>query len=288
MRAVVAEYDLKPCDDLLEALDLVRLGHRPFAGGTDLMVQFESGRLEHRKYVDVSRIPDLHGISSADSDSIRIGAAVPYSEILRHPELAKEFPMLLQAARMTGAVAIQNRGTLGGNMANASPAADSPPVLLVHNARIDVVSVRGHREIPIGEFYLGYKRTALAPDEMIRSILIPRHRDGFPIYHYRKVGTRSAQAISKICFAGLISRDPTDRITDVRIGLGAVGPVPLRCLKTEQVLSGKTPQELNLTAVQQILLSEISPITDLRSTREYRARVAMNLLQELIHAKPRG
>src|SRR5277367_3041183 len=170
---------------------------RAFAGGTDLMVLLEAGKLPHRKFLNIWNLGELRGIA-ATAEHVTLGALTTYSEVQRHEILAREFPLLCRAAAETGSVATQNRGTLGGNIANASPAADSPPALLVYNADLELVSASGSRWLPYHGFWTGYKQTNLRPDELIRAIRVARPRGTWKQY-FRKVGTRRAQAISKIC-----------------------------------------------------------------------------------------
>jgi len=189
--------------------------------------------------------------------------------------------MLCQAASETGGLAIQNRGTLGGNIVNASPAADSPPALLAYNAEVELLSVRGSRWVPYAEFHTGYKETVMQPDELLAHIRLPRLWPDLQHY-YRKVGTRKAQAISKICFAA------TARITDqsvslVRIALGSVAPIPLRCRKTEDALQGGRLDENAIAKAKDELSREIVPIDDIRSTKDYRLQVSLNVLDDFLH-----
>jgi CO/xanthine dehydrogenase FAD-binding subunit len=207
-----------------------------------------------------------------------INALTTYSEIRRHELLIREFPLLCRAAAETGSFATQNRGTLGGNIANASPAADSPPALLVYDAELELVSANGARWVPYRGFWKGYKKIDLRDDELICAIRMPRNKT-FSKQFYRKVGTRRAQAISKVCFAGAAHMD-AGRIVDVRIALGSVAPTVLRATETEKILQGEKPAAATLHAAQESLAREIVPIDDMRSTARYRLRVAQNLLAE--------
>ena len=198
---------------------------QPFAGGTDLMVLLEAGKLSHKRFLDLSTLSDLQGIE-VTAEAVIIGALTTYTEIQRHPVLQSDFPVLCAAARETGSVATQNRGTLGGNIVNASPAADSPPALLVYDAEIELVSQRGVRWLPYHGFHTGYKKMQLAPEELLRAIRLPRRTAKWKQY-YRKVGTRKAQAISKVCFAGAALVE-NGVILDVRVALGSVAPVVMR------------------------------------------------------------
>ncbi len=163
------------------------------------MVLLEAGKLPHKKFLNIWNLGELRGIA-ATAEHVTLGALTTYAEVQRHEILAREFPLLCRAAAETGSVATQNRGTLGGNIANASPAADSPPALLVYDAEIEIVSAGGARWVPYASFHTGYKEMNLRAGELIRRIRVPRSRAGWKQY-FRKVGTRRAQAISKICFA---------------------------------------------------------------------------------------
>jgi len=243
------------------------------------MVLLEAGTLPRGRYVSVWGLPELRGVEVTDT-AVTLGALTTYSDVLAHPVLRAEFPMLAQAAAETGGVATQNRGTLGGNIANASPAADSPPALLVYDAELELVSVRGSRRVPYDRFHTGYKKMDLAADELIRSITIPRGRRGW-IESYRKVGTRKAQAISKICFAAAAALDG-DVVRDARLALGSVAPTVVRCAHAEAALRGRTLVDEVVAAAREALARDIAPIDDVRSTARYRLRVAENLLIQFL------
>jgi CO/xanthine dehydrogenase FAD-binding subunit len=266
----------------MEALGL--LAHEPgvwqaFAGGTDLMVLLEAGKLSHKKFLSLAKLADFRGIE-VNSDSVILGALTTYTEIRNHPVLQAEFPLLCTAARETGSVATQNRGTLGGNIVNASPAADSPPALLVYDAEVELISERGVRWLPYHGFHTGYKKMQLAPDELLRAIRLPRRAIPWKQY-YRKVGTRKAQAISKVCFAGAAQID-NGTVRDIRIALGSIAPIVLRAVKTEAALREKEITPGVIVPAKEVLTREIAPIDDIRSTARYRLRVALNLLQEFL------
>jgi CO/xanthine dehydrogenase FAD-binding subunit len=282
VRAYLPAYRLEKARNLNDVLD--RLSREPgqwklFAGGTDLMVLLEAGKLAHRNFLSVWRMPELTGIEVAP-DFIAFGSATTYTEIRNHAALAREFPLLCQAASEIGAVATQNRGTLGGNIANASPAADSPPALLVYDAEIELVSTRGARWRPLHGFYSGYKQMDLRSDELVRRIRLARRRNSWRD-HYRKVGTRQAQAISKVCFAGSAHLEDK-KITDIRLAFGSVSPIVLRATETENFLRGEKLSPAIARAAAEKLAQEIKPIDDIRSTANYRRRVAQNLLTEFL------
>jgi len=283
MRAYVPAYQLISPTSLGEALDVLARAEnewQPFAGGTDLKVLLEAGKLPQKNYVNIWNLSELRGIEVTESH-VTLGALTTYTEIQHHETLRAEFPMLCQAASETGGLAIQNRGTIGGNIVNASPAADSPPALLAYDAELELISVKGSRMIPYHSFHTGYKQMNIRPEELLRGVRLPRTSAGLTHY-YRKVGTRKAQAISKVCFAG-VARMNGDQIVDVRVALGSVAPVPIRCLKTEAALLGQIISVATATAGKSVLTAEIAPIDDLRSTSDYRLRVSINLLGDFIH-----
>jgi CO/xanthine dehydrogenase FAD-binding subunit len=273
MRSYVPSYNLIAPRNLEHALSLIGEQSKPFAGGTDLMVLFEAGKLAHKQYVSIWGLPELRGIE-VSPDYVTLGALTTYTEVQRHPVLRREFPLLAQAASETGGIATQNRGTLGGNIVNASPAADSPPALLVYDAELELISASGTRWVPYAGFHTGYKQMILRPDELVSRIRLPRGREGWTHY-YRKVGTRRAQAISKICFAGALRLEGS-KIVDVRIALGSVAPTVIRCYRTEEAIK-RDPENARAQ-----LAMEIAPIDDVRSTAVYRRRVTTNLLEEFL------
>jgi len=240
---------------------------RPIAGGTDLMVMMHAGaiRPEPRAVLDLWSLPELKGIRRV-GDQLEIGAAEPYTGIIRSAEAQRYVAALVAAARTIGAAQIQNRGTLGGNLANASPAGDTLPVLLAY----DAVVVTDRRSIPIDEFFLGYRKTALHADELITAVRFPLDRE----IRFRKVGTRAAQAISKIVMA--VSLRPA------RIAIGSVAEVPLRAVGAERAL-----ERGDVAGAVAAVAADIRPIDDVRSTAAYRRAVTQNVLRELLDASTR-
>ena len=282
MRAFIPNYQVTTPASLADALALLKSEPgvwKPFAGGTDLMVLLEAGKLPHRNYVNIWNLDELRGLDVTDTH-ITLGALTTYTEIQADPILRREFPMLCQAASETGGLAIQNRGTLGGNIVNASPAADSPPALLAYDAEIELVSTGGSRRLPYQGFHTGYKQMHIRPDELLARIRLPRDTTDWAHY-YRKVGTRKAQAISKVCFAAVGKMDH-EQISDVRIAVGSVAPIVVRCVQTESTLRGRKPDAETIKLACDILSHEISPIDDIRSTANYRLQVAKNLLTDFL------
>jgi len=287
MRSDPRDYELIAPGNLRTVVELLSRSPGewlPIAGGTDIMVQYAAGKLPSRKLVSVWNLPELRSIEVLPEE-IRVGAGSTYTDIREHEVIAREFSMLARAASWTGGIANQNRGTIGGNIVNASPAADSLPALLAYDAQLILVSVRGERRIPYAAFHTGYKEMRLAPDELIKTISLPRKFSGY-VCHSRKVGSRNAQAISKVCMAALgrvAVTGPSETIEDARIALGSVAPVPLRLGETERIVNGKIIDESLVRLARKIAIAEIKPIDDIRSTAKYRAAVAGNLVAEFLN-----
>lgn len=284
MRSHPAEYDMVSPGNLngvLQLLDNQPGQWLPVAGGTEVMVLFGAGKLAARQLVNLWNIAELRTIRE-DADTLTLGAGCTFSQIRACSAVQRHFPLLGQAASWTGSIANQNRATVAGNLANASPAADSPPALLAYDAELELISARGKRQIPYRDFHLGYKRTALHPSELILSVHLKKSFDGHFSYG-RKAGARNAQAISKVCIAG-VGRVAEGRVEDVRIGIGAVAPVPVRLSAVEAALRGGVINDHLIAGARRALDAEIAPIDDIRSIAEYRRFVARNLLEEFLRS----
>jgi CO/xanthine dehydrogenase FAD-binding subunit len=209
-----------------------------------------------------------------------IGAGTTFCDLRSNAYIAAEFPLLSKAASWIGSIANQSRATLGGNLVNGSPAADSSPALLVYDAIIELISVRGKRRMPYSEFHTGYKQNAMTADELLYAIHLPRrftpHRQ-----YLRKVGTRRAMAISKVALgATALMKDGV--IEDIRLAAASLAPFPARLIKTEAALAGKAPDANVIESARQALLAEAQPIDDIRSNAQYRKVVGANLLEEFL------
>ncbi|MHB8499385.1 MAG: 2-oxo-4-hydroxy-4-carboxy-5-ureidoimidazoline decarboxylase [Candidatus Acidiferrales bacterium] len=282
MRAQPAEYELVAPRTLSAVLSLLAQqpgAWLPIAGGTDVMVQYSAARLSARKLVSIWNLPELRGIGDLPGE-IQIGAGCTYTDLREHATINREFTLLSSAASWTGGIANQNRGTLGGNIVNASPAADSLPALLVYEAELLLVSARGERRVPYASFHIDYRKTQLAPDELIRAICLKKQFSGY-YAHARKVGARNAQAIAKVCLAAL-GRLADGVIADVRLAMGSVAAVPLRLIETERIIKGKQINPQLILSARRTAAAEIRPIDDIRSTVRYRAAVAGNLVAEFL------
>lgn len=251
----------------------------PIAGGTEVMVAFSAGRLRSPRLVSLWNIRDLRFIDS-NPESFVIGAGTTFLDLRRHELLATDLPLLARAASWIGSIANQGRATLGGNLVNGSPAADSSPALLAYDAEVELISLRGTRRLPYADFHTGYKGNAMAADELLYAVHLPRrfarHRQ-----YLRKVGTRRAMAISKIALAAAALFDG-DRVSEILIGAASLGPFPMRLRQTEAALLGRPISRESMKAARNALLAEAQPIDDIRSTADYRRRVAANLLDEFL------
>jgi xanthine dehydrogenase small subunit len=265
--AAVSGLALERPRSLKAALDMLagEPGRTPIAGCTDVYVGLHFGTATERRFIDLWPLRELRGITVARG-VLRIGALTTYTELIGSPLVRRRLPMLVAAAREVGGAQIQNRGTLGGNIANASPAGDTLPVLAAAGARVVLADARGQRTVPFESFFTCYRATVRRPDELIVAVEFPGV-DGRQ--WWRKVGTRRAQAISKIMMAGVRGRD-------VRIAVGSVGPTVVFANQAAAVLA----RGGSIADAQAALLAEIAPIDDMRSTREYRAQVAANLLKQ--------
>jgi CO/xanthine dehydrogenase FAD-binding subunit len=266
MRPSVASLHVVRTRSLDEALAVLHDeggGLAPLAGCTDLYVALNAGTLQATRFLDIWALDELRGID-VDGGTLRLGALTTYRDVLASPYVAARLPMLADASRQVGAAQIQQRGTLGGNIVNASPAGDTLPVFAAAEAVVVLRSIRGERRVPFTEFYTGYRATVRQPDELVVRIDVP------PVpgrQWFRKVGTRAAQAISKVVVAAVRSERP-------RVALGSVAPVVVRARRTEEALASGAALE----RAQAVLAEEISPIDDVRSTAAYRLQVSKNLL----------
>jgi CO/xanthine dehydrogenase FAD-binding subunit len=252
----------------------------PIAGGTEIMVAHAAGRLREKKLVSLWGLGELRFIEST-VDSIAIGAGTTFRDLRAHAAVQADAPLLAKAATWIGSIAIQSRATIGGNLVNGSPAADSSPALLVYDAEVELISVRGKRRIPYSGFHTGYKRNAMTPDELLYAVHVPlrfaRHKQ-----YLRKVGTRRAMAISKVALAGTALLN-SGAVSEIRLAAASLAPFPARLCKTEAALVGRRVDSSTIREAQEALIDEAKPIDDIRSTAAYRTRVAANLLGEFLN-----
>ncbi len=251
----------------------------PTAGCTDLMVRGPEALHSMDRVLDLLGIPELRGIREVDG-AIEIGATATFTEIRRDPAVRAAFPTLAEAASRIGGWQIQNRATLGGNIANASPAGDSLPVLLALDAVIVAASPQGLREIPYAGFHTGYRKTALQPGEIVVRVRLPRPPEG-SFQAFRKVGTREAQAISKVVVA-LAGRLDGGRIAELRLAAGSVAATPVRLKTAEEAVRGLEagPEAADIAGRE--AAREVTPIDDVRSTADYRRFALERVVRRMV------
>ncbi|MEK7727728.1 MAG: xanthine dehydrogenase family protein subunit M [candidate division KSB1 bacterium] len=269
---------------LPEAYDLLQKQQgriKILAGGTDLMVTLNARVEVSPAYLNIWPLHELRGVSEVGA-ALRIGALTTYAQIIRSPLVQQHARILLEAAKSVGAAQIQHRGTLGGNVVNASPAGDTLPVLAVLEAELEIGSTRGVRKIPFAQFYTGYRKTVLASDELLLAVHLPRqHAETWQ--YFRKVGTRQAQAISKVVMALVARIDEKKQVESVRIAYGSVAPTVIRAPQTEKILTGQVLTASLIAQAQQGARQEVHPISDVRSTADYRRLIAGNILARSLH-----
>jgi len=249
------------------------------AGGTDLMVLMNAHMLDASDFLDIWRVDELRGITD-EGETLRIGALTTYTQLINAELIQKHVPALVAASRTIGAIQIQNRGTIGGNIVNASPAGDSLPVLAAYDAEVEIGSARGTRRVAFNEFYSGYRRTILQPDELVVAVCFPKLKDGEGDFFW-KVGTRRAQAISKTVLAAKAMMSG-NAIESISIGVGSVAPTVIRARKTEGLLTSAALTSDLVERAREMIAREIAPITDLRSTEDYRRVVTGNVLHKFL------
>lgn len=256
---------------------------RPLAGGTDIMVAWNAGHFGAKAVLDLSALKSWARITPT-KDGADIGAMATHAAILRHPEVLKHWPLLAEACATVGGPQIQARGTLGGNIANASPAGDTFPPLAVYEARVRAVGPSGRRELAFLDVFAGVKKTRLAPGELIESVHLP-HPPKRARRLFRKVGTRAAQAISKTMMAGLLWLDEDGAVRELRFALGSMAPTVKRLHAAEEFLRGRRLDSKTVAEAVELLAADVSPIDDVRSTRVYRLRAAQNVFRGFLEGR---
>jgi len=256
-------------------------GARLLAGGTDLIVKMRSGLAAPTLLIDVSGVASLQGVVEADG-VIEIGATTPEEDLLASPVLRDRLPLLTAVLRVLGSVQIRTRGTLGGNLVNASPAADSAVPLLLYDAEVVLVGRERQRVLPVERFLLGPGKTDLEPGEFVRAVRVPTPQEPFaPFFH--KVGKRRALTIAIASVGGLI-RLKGKRVLEARFAAGSVAPVPLRLRQVEEALRGAILGEETLRATAQLAKDSVSPISDVRASADYRRSVVGSLVARALRS----
>lgn len=278
---ITEKIDIRFPKNLAEALQLQareKTRGTLLAGGTDLMVQWVSGTPPPARATSLWNLPELCEIEIHDDD-ILIGAGVTHAFLGDAKPIHRHLPALIAAAATVGAIQIQARGTLGGNVANASPAGDTAPALLVTGGTVLLASLSGIREVPLDRFWTGYRKIDARPDEIILAFRLPKK--GAAKERFRKIGTRKAQAISKIMTASRI-HVKSGRIVAAAIALGSVAATPIRLTQVEELLIGQTLTPQLVAKAEQLAQASIQPIADIRSSAEYRRWVAGRLVRDAL------
>ncbi len=271
------EFTFESPSTLAEVCRSLAGGGRLIAGGTDVIPQMEAGRFKADRLIDLSRLAELRYIQWKNGLMV-IGALTRYSEMVASPLLQKAAPLLVQAAAEVGAVQTRNRGTLGGNIANASPAGDTLPPLLALNAAVTLVNAAGERVLPLADLLQGPGQTALAPDEVIHSVTFHPLPAGTTSV-FLKLGNRQGMAIALASAAVVLRLGPGERVEDVRIALGAVAPTPVRCPRAEVLLVGQALTDDQINRATALAVQECSPIDDVRSSAGYRRHAVKVLVR---------
>lgn len=258
----------------------------PLAGGTDLMVGWNLGQLNGKTVLDLSRLDAWRKVKPAKA-GLSVGCLATHAELRFHPLVRRRFPLLSEACATVGAAQIQNRGTIGGNLANASPAADTFPPLAVYEASVRIAGPSGTRELPLLQLFAGVKKTQLLPGELILSVELPFPDKAPSAALFRKVGTRLAQAISKTMFAGLLWVDRKGVVEEARLSFGSLAPTVRRLHAAEAFLKGRRLDAAAALEASRLLDVDVSPIDDIRSTREYRLAASRNILRRFLEGAAR-
>ncbi len=264
---------------LAAAFEALAKGAMKVAGATDLLVIDHALGRKHEAVLSVLDIAELHGIRVKDGE-LSIGAATTFTELRHSNDVAQHAHLLVDAAATIGAAQIQNRATLGGNIANASPAGDSLPALLALGARVVLSGPDGSRTIPYDTFHTAYRKSVLLPTELIERILIPLPTPRVQVF--RKVGTRAAQAISKVVIGFTCDVTPPGALTRAQLAMGSVAPTPTRLGAVEALLEGSHLSRGLADQAAALVESTITPIDDIRSTAAYRRHVAGSVVRRLL------
>jgi xanthine dehydrogenase FAD-binding subunit len=276
-----SQYNVHSPQTLNEALGILKEKSsevRLIAGGTDVMVQIKDGLVKERELLNLSYLNDLKYIKE-DGNEIRIGALTTYKELEDSTLINQYAPIISDASKTIGAIQIQNLGTIAGNLGNASPAGDSIPPLYVLNARVKLQNMESERVIPVNEFFLGPRKTKRLPDELITEITIEKVKAGSN-YFFKKLGLREANAISIVNVACIAELDQEKNVNSIKLALGAVAPTVIRAVKAETLVTGKQLDLKVIDEVARTVSEEISPISDIRGSAEYRRRAAYGLVYE--------
>ena len=272
---MLPEFDLVIPQTLQEALLSLRQGVHPLpsplAGGTNLVVDMRSGRCSPAVLVNINDLPELHQIKLV-GEKLKIGGTVTIAELQTNPLVKKVCPILTEAANSFANPLVRNRATVGGNLVDASPAADTAPPLLVLDAEVELIGLAGSRRLPLKDFFIGARKTVIQPGELLAAVYLHAARPTVASAYY-KIGLRKADAIAVVSAAVLVGKEAGQACTKVRIALGSVAPLPMRAFKAEAALEGSLLSQAAIQQAGAIAAGEASPISDLRASAEYRRRM---------------
>lgn len=273
-------YEPRSLSELFEIIEQIDSKVYFLAGGTDINIQIKKGILKNDPIIYINHLTELQGLRKIENQ-VLLGSLTSYLKLLESNLIAEQFPFLANSLKYFASPLLHTMATIGGNLANGSPTADITPLLLVMDAKLKLLRKNKMRIIPLSDFYLGYKKFNLKPNEIIGAVLLPLDAEKDYISFYKKVGSRLSLTIAKVSIAGL-KKIEAGIITEVKIAAGAVNEYPRRLSLLEKFLIGKQLETITRKQVAEILIKEITPISDLRSDKEYRFEVALNLIMEFL------
>jgi len=270
----------KNINNLYETLDNLDQQYL-LAGGTDINVQIKNGTIRNPNIIYINHLKELSGIEE-ENDSILIGSTTSFKDIIDSHIIKRHLPLIHSSLQNFASPLLQTSATIGGNIANASPTADVIPILLTLDAKLMLGSKDNTREVFLKDFFTGYKQTVMKSNELITKIIISKNTESKYQTFYQKVGSRNSLAIAKIAVAG-IKKIEKEKIIDLKLAVGSLNEYPRRLFKIEEYVIGKTLIEIDFNKVDEYLQQEITPISDLRSDKEYRYHVCVNLIRTFLN-----
>ena len=271
----------KDVENLLENLEEDKGKKYFLAGGTDLNVQIKNGIIRDANIIYINHLSELSGISE-ENNVILIGSTTSFVEILDSNIIKRHLSYFQKSLESFASPLLQNTATIGGNIANGSPTADVIPLLLVLNAKVELSSKSQSHLVYIKDFFTGYKQNVMKSNEIITHIIIDKNAEKDFLTFYEKVGSRRTLTISKVTLAGM-KKVSSNRISQIRLAVGSLNEFPRRLFKVEDYITDKTLTEIDFSKAENLLRKEITPITDLRSDKEYRYHVCVNLIRSFLN-----
>lgn len=283
----MSAIDIDVAEDLRHALELLANSGpdtRPVAGATDVILRLHLGKLAARRLVSIAEVSELAFVRETNGQ-VRLGANTLVTDLLTHPLVVREYPCLVRCAREFASPQIRNRATIGGNIANASPAADTVPALIALGAEVSLRSARRDRRMPLDELFTGPGRTQAEADELITEVTLPRRADTFQAF--AKFGNRAANVIAIVNMAMCLRFDGA-RIAEARVAYGSCAPVPLRARAVEAHLTGRPLDQALVASVGDAVRRDVKPISDVRGSREYKETLAVNATEDALREALEG